>query len=504
MATIEVHNPATLERIGEVPVTGPDAVRAAIERARAAQAAWAARPLAERCALLQRAKDGLIARTDEVARHLVREMGKTATEAISMEILPLVSLMDYFAREAPRILAPEPIPIRILRHKASYLHFPPRGVVGVISPWNFPLSLAAGPAAMALVAGNAVVLKPSEFTPLTGDLVREILVEGGIPEDLVQVVHGAGPTGAALVTGGVDMVVFTGSVATGRKVAAAAGERLVPCVTELGGKAPALVTRGADLERTAHALRWGAFANAGQVCASVERIVVHEDRHDALVERLLELAGEIVVGDPARPETQMGPLNNARQLAKVRELVEDARERGATVHQPAQAPQGPGHFFPPTVVTGVTPDMRIWREEIFGPVVTVTAAPDVDRMVELANDSHLGLLAYVFDDRKERARAVAERVVAGTVMINDVLSTHGLPETPWGGLKDSGIGHTHSDQGLRDLCQQRHVHYDLVNPLKRELWWYPYDAATRRNLERLMGVAFGSGIGRRLKALLGN
>lgn len=500
---IVVRNPATGEELGSVPISSPEQVRATVERARAAQAEWRERPLVERCRVLQQVKERLFARTAEVRDLLCREMGKTPVEAMTTEITNLAGLIDYYARRAPRILAPEPIPMSTLKHRASYLHFPPRGVIGIIGPWNFPLILDAGPAAMALIAGNAVVVKPSEFTPLIQDLAREIFVEGGVPEDLYGVVHGRGETGAALIDAGIDMMIFTGSVRTGRKVAAACGERLIPCVTELGGKAPALVLDDADIPRTARALAWGGFANCGQICASVERVLVHEKVADALLEELLPLVQDIVPGDPTKADTQMGPLNNARQLRVVEDLIADAVEQGARVVAGGSRIEGPGLFYEPTVLVDVTPAMRIMNEEIFGPVLPILRLPDTEALIAEANRSHLGLMAYVFGRDRERARRVAERLEAGTVMVNDVLTTHGMPETPWGGVKQSGIGHTHSDQGLRDLCQQRHVNYDLLPPLRRELWWYPYSAKQIRRFERLQQILFGSSLRQRWRGLWG-
>jgi succinate-semialdehyde dehydrogenase/glutarate-semialdehyde dehydrogenase len=408
-----------------------------------------------------------------------------------MEVVLVADLVRYFAKHAPQMLAPEPIPLHLMKHRASYLHFVPRGVVGVIAPWNFPFSIPLGETMMALIAGNAVVLKPSEVTPLVALLAHELHVAAGLPPDLFQVVTGRGPTGAALLDAGIDYCVFTGSVATGRKVAAACGERLIPCTLELGGKAPAVVCADADLDRAAAAIAWGGFANSGQVCASVERVYAVADVHDQLVERLVAEARRLRQGDAsASTDVDVGAMSWDRQVEHVSRLVDDAVAAGATAATGGRRPDGAGQFYPPTVLVGCRQDMAVMRQEIFGPVIPVARVADEDEAVRLANDSQLGLLAYVFTRDRTRGKRLAERIAAGTVMVNDVLATYACPETPWGGVKTSGIGRTHSAIGLRDLCETRHVNHDRLS-LPREVWWYPYKDATYRALLRGAKLLFG-------------
>jgi succinate-semialdehyde dehydrogenase/glutarate-semialdehyde dehydrogenase len=484
-------NPATGERLGDAPDLTADQVRAAVAAARDAQAEWARVPLRDRCDRVRAFAETLMARADDVIDLLVREAGKTRLEALGMEVVVVADLVRYFAKHAPDILAPEPIPLHLLKHRASYLHFVPRGVVAVIAPWNFPFSIPLGETMMALIAGNAVVLKPSEVTPLIALLAKELYLAAGLPPDLFQVVTGRGATGAALLDAGIDYCVFTGSVATGRKVAAACGERLVPCTLELGGKAPAVVCADADVERAAAAIAWGGFANSGQVCASVERVYAVADVHDQLVERLVATARALRQGDASRgAEVDIGAMSWDRQVEHVSRLVDDAVAAGAVAATGGRRPDGPGQFYPPTVLTGCRQDMAVMRQEIFGPVVPVMRVADEDEAVRLANDSHLGLLAYVFTRDRARGKRLAERIAAGTVMVNDVLATYACPETPWGGVKASGIGRTHSAVGLRDLCETRHVNHDRL-ALPREVWWYPYKDATYRALLRGAKLLFG-------------
>jgi succinate-semialdehyde dehydrogenase/glutarate-semialdehyde dehydrogenase len=348
---------------------------------------------------------------------------------------------------------------------------------------------------MALIAGNGVVLKPSEITPLIALKAKELYDACGLPPDLFQVVTGRGGTGAALIEAGIQFCVFTGSVATGKKVAVACGERLIPCTLELGGKAPAVVCADADLERTAAAIAWGGLCNSGQICCSVERVYAHEAVHDELVERIVALVSSLRQGDASATEidgeVDVGAMTWDRQVDNVESLVKSAVARGATVRTGGKRKPGPGLFFEPTVLTDCAQDMDVMRKEIFGPVVPIMRVSSEAEAVELANDSHLGLVAYVFTRDRAKGERLANQIEAGTVMINDVLNTYGCPETPWGGVKMSGVGRTHSVIGLRDLCELRHVNVDRFAP-KKELWWYPYSARSYRLMLKAMKLVLGN------------
>jgi succinate-semialdehyde dehydrogenase/glutarate-semialdehyde dehydrogenase len=460
--------------------------------------AWGARSVEARCAVLRDVRAAILDDRDALVDLIARESGKPRHEALLHEVMAPLELLTTFTDAAPRLLAPTPIPLRLMKHRGSWLHYVPRGVVGVIGPWNFPHNIPFGAAAMALLAGNGVVLKPSEFTPLVARHVHALYLRAGVPEDLFQLVQGPGEVGAVLIEAGVDMVTFTGSVATGRRVGALCGARIVPCVLELGGKAPALVLEDADLDRAVHAVLWGAFANCGQVCASVERVLVHTSLYEPFVERLVAGVRALRLGDPVRSaEVDHGPLQKARQRDVVEALVADAVAKGATVRCGGARPEGlDGLYLLPTVLTGVTRDMDIATREIFGPVVTVQPMPDDAAMIAETNDSHLGLLAYVFSRDPDRAARVAEQLAAGTVMVNDVITSHAMPETPWAGVKQSGIGSTHGEEGLRQMCQVRHVNVDVLPWLTRERWWFPYRAPDLRLLGRALAALYGRGMQR--------
>ncbi|MBI2194414.1 MAG: aldehyde dehydrogenase family protein [Planctomycetes bacterium] len=480
MTSLTIRNPATGKVIQEVPVTPAEEVARAVERARTAQSGWAARTTRERGAALIRFRNAIRDHAEELVESIVRETGKVPQEALMMEILGTTDLITYFARRASRILRPRRIGIHFYPTRQSTLHYVPRGVIGILSPWNFPLAIPIGQASMALMAGNAVVLKPSELTPLVALQAKRLYDQAGLPPDLFQVVTGDASTGAALVRSPVNQVFFTGSVAAGKKVAAVCAERLVPVVLELGGKAPALVFEDADLERTAAALAWGAFANAGQVCASVERVYVHEGVHDALAGALAREVKALRVGPPGR-DVDVGSMTKPQQIERVAQLVDGAVRDGAKVLCGGRRREGPGLFYEPTLLDECPKDSEILRNEIFGPVLPIASFRSEEEAIELANQSNLGLLAYVFTEDRARGQRVARRIEAGTVMVNDVLSTFAFPETPWFGLKESGLGLVHSDEGLKQMCQVRHVHDERFRPFRKELWWYPYST---RKLER--------------------
>ena len=489
-------NPATHRPLGDVPDLGEAEVRAKVAQARAAAAAWAQVPLAERCRQVVKFAEVLMARAEEVIELISAEGGKTRVEALGMEVIVVADLVRYFAKHAPEILADEPVPLHLLKHRGSYLHFVPRGVIGIIAPWNFPFAIPMGEALMAVIAGNGVVIKPSEMTPLIALKAKELFDAAGLPAELLQIVTGRGGTGAALIDAGIDYCVFTGSVATGKKVAAACGERLIPCTLELGGKAPAIVCADADLDRAANAIAWGGLANSGQVCAFVERVYAVPEVHDELVRKVVAIATSLRQGDGSAPDADvdLGAMTWDRQLDHVAAVVESSVAAGAKLECGGKrgiAGNSAGMFYQPTVLTEVSQDMDVIRKEIFGPVIPFVRVKDEEEALALANDSHLGLLAYVFSEDKARARQLAERLEAGTVMINDVLATYAAPETPWGGVKQSGIGRTHSAHGLRDFCQTRHVNYDRVSLGAKEIWWYPYKQRTYKTLLRAARLLFG-------------
>jgi acyl-CoA reductase-like NAD-dependent aldehyde dehydrogenase len=469
-------DPATGEEIGRVPLMSAQQVADAVQRARLAQPAWAALSFRERGRFIMRARQIVLDEMDQIATLISRETGKPVTEAISMEIVTTLDLMQYFARQTATLLRPQKIDIGQygLMGRSSRLVYKPLGVVGIISPWNFPWATPLDEVVMTLMAGNAAVVKPSELTPLTALKIAEVFQRAGLPDGLLEVITGDGLTGAALVAAGVDKIMFTGSVATGKRVAALAVDSLTPVVLELGGKDPMIVLADADLENAARGAIWGAFANAGQCCASVERCYVHESIAPQFIERIVAETEKLKQSSGLKDTTDIGAMSSERQLQIVEDHVSDAIKRGARVLTGGRRPpELSGLFYPPTVLTQVDHHMDVMREETFGPLLPVMTFKTEDEAVELANDSVFGLTASVWTKDIARGRRIADRIEAGTVMVNEVVYTHGLAQTPWGGVRQSGFGRTHGRLGLLELVSPRHIH---VNSLPRlpDLWWFPY------------------------------
>jgi acyl-CoA reductase-like NAD-dependent aldehyde dehydrogenase len=472
------YDPATGEEIGRARLSSPEEVQQAVARARAAQPAWASVSFKDRGRVILTAREIMLKEMDEVATLISRETGKPVPEALAMEVVPTLDAMHYFAHTAARLLRPQKIDIGQygLMGRSSRIVYKPIGVVGIIAPWNFPLATPAQEVTMALMAGNAVVLKPSELTPLTALKIREIFERAGLPDGLLQIATGDGSTGAALTESRVDKLMFTGSVATGKRVAAAAARHLTPVVLELGGKDAMVVLGDADIENAARGAVWGAFANAGQACASVERCYVHESIAPQFLARVLAQTQSLRQDQGTKVDTDIGAMTNEKQLQIVEEHVSDAVERGARVLTGGRRPDNlPGFFYPPTVLTNVDHRMTIMRDETFGPVLPVMTFKTEEEAINLANDSVYGLTASVWTKDIARGRRVAERIEAGTVMVNEVLYTHGIAQTPWGGIKESGYGRTHGRAGLLELVTAQHIHVNRLAFLP-DLWWFRYSA----------------------------
>jgi acyl-CoA reductase-like NAD-dependent aldehyde dehydrogenase len=481
-------DPATGEEVGRVPNMVEAEVSAAVKRARAAQAEWAALDFKERGRIVMRAREIVLDEMDAIARLISRESGKPMTEAVSMELTPTLDLMQFFARKTKKLLRPEKIDIGQygLLGRSSRIVYKPLGVVGIISPWNFPWAIPLGEVVMALMAGNSVVLKPSELTPLVGLKIGEVFKRAGLPDGLLQIVTGDGKTGAALTEAGVDKIMFTGSVATGKRVAQAAAKQLVPYVLELGGKDPMLVLEDANVEMAASAAVWGGFANSGQACASVERCYVHESIAPKFIEQVVAQVRALEQNVGTREGTDIGAMSSERQLSIVEEHVNDAVKSGARVLTGGQR-RGDlgGTFYEPTVLADVNHQMDVMREETFGPVLPVMTFKSEEEALRLANDSIFGLTASVWTKDIGRGRRLAERIEAGTVTVNEVLYTHGIAQTPWGGMKQSGIGRTHGRLGLLELVAPQHVHVNRITSF-RDLWWFSY---TPRAAQLFRGLA---------------
>ena len=491
--TLRSFAPATGELLGEVPIATAQDVRDVVARARKAQAAWAVLPVEERCERLLRFRDALVDRAEEVVSTVSRECGKPKADVLAHEVTITVDLLTYYCKNAPRILAPRELDLHLLKHKRSLVHYVPRGVVGVVSPWNFPFVIPMGDVVAALVTGSAAVVKPSEVTPLSMRKAKEIFDSTGLPEDLFGVVYGRGDVGQALIESGIQKLVFTGGVETGRRVAAACGANLVPCVMELGGKAPLIACADCDVERTAQAIVFGGFVNSGQVCISVERVYAHEAVHDALLARVRELTARLRQGDPEEGNVDVGAIIFPKQIEIAEKHIEDAVRKGAEVVVGGKRRAGQGQFFEPTVLARCDHGMTVMTEEIFGPIVPFQKVSSDDEAVRLANDSHLGLNAYVFTKDRAKGTRLAKRIQAGSVLVNDVLTNYAAAEAPFGGVKQSGFGRVHGDDALRAMADARHVMVGRVPDPSRDPFWFPYSPKAYRWQLRALRLLYSRG-----------
>lgn len=487
--TLPVRDPGRGDVVAELPIDDAAAVAEAVARARAAQPAWAALSARKRGRLLRKARRALVRVRAEVLERLERETGKARWDVVG-ELMGVCLDLGWLVRRAPRWLRPQRVGTWPLMGKRGLVAFRPRGVVGIISPWNAPLNLALGDAVPALLAGNTVVIKPSELAPLAVRRAVEAMNEA-LPPGVLQVVIGAGDTGAALVDH-VDLVCVTGSPETGRRVMERASRRLVPVLLELGGKDPMLVLRDADLDRAARAAAWGGCMMTGQVCMSVERIYVEEPVAEKFTQKLVEQMRTLRVGQNGPDaEIDYGAFTSPRQVEIVERHLDDARAKGARVLLGGgRRGEGPGVFFEPTVVAGVDHSMSIMQEETFGPVVPVMTIRDAEEGIRLANDSRYGLNASVWTDDLERGVEIAQRLESGNACVNDCVISAGVPALPFGGVKQSGVGTRHGGaEGLRNFCVRQAI---LIEPRrrKREAAWFPYSTKRARQVEGLMGVLF--------------
>ncbi|HEY0048277.1 MAG TPA: aldehyde dehydrogenase family protein [Pyrinomonadaceae bacterium] len=469
-------NPATGEEIGRVPAGSAEDVKIAVEKSRAAFLKWRETSFKERARVVMKAREVILAEMEEIARLISDESGKPVAEALSMEIAPVLDLMQYFARHAPKILKPEKINIGLYAALGRYskIVYQPLGVVGIIPAWNYPFSIPLGETAMALLAGNTVILKPSELTPFTGLKIGEIFQKAGLPAGIVQVLTGDGRTGAALVDAGVNKIMFTGSVGTGRKIAESAAKHLTSVVLELGGKDPMIVFKDANLNLAAEAAIWGAFCNSGQSCSSVERLYVEESIREEFTNLVVEKTKRLRQNYGSDESTDIAAMSSERQLKLVEDHVRSFTEEGAKILTGGKRnAKFEGSFFEPTVIGNADNSMRAMREETFGPTLPIAVFKTEAEAIRLANDSEFGLTASVWTKDLTKGKRVAEKIEAGTVCVNEVLYTHGIGQTPWGGFKNSGYGRTHGRQGLLELVQPQHIHVNRFAILPNA-WWLPY------------------------------
>jgi succinate-semialdehyde dehydrogenase/glutarate-semialdehyde dehydrogenase len=455
--------------------------------------------------VLRRFHDVLWRRRHEVAALITRESGKPYTDALGADVLVALDFANWTAREAPRFLRTRwnQVDGLLFWRKRFRIERPPLGVIGIITPWNYPFFLPASCVLPAIACGNAVVLKPSEVTPESGAVLASLWREAGLPEGVLNIVQGDGRTGAALTRGGVDKMIFTGSERAGRAVAVACAEQLIPCSLELGGSDAAIVLADADVRHAADGITWGRFSNAGQTCVAPKRVFVEDAAYDAFVAAMGRAVSALTVGVGDDPRTDVGPLIHAAARDQISAQLEDAVAKGARVVATAKAPETTtGPFFPPTLLADVTDEMRVLREETFGPLLPVVRVKDADEAIRRANASSFGLSASVWTRDRARGAAVARQLDAGAILINDAVSVVGMPDVPYGGVKHSGLGRLHGTDGLA-ACVRSTAIVDDRFATWHQPWWFRYGAAHRAGFEAFGRLTHGASLTERLSGISG-
>ena len=496
---LQAYDPATGEKLGAVRANTPAEVADAVAHARKVAPEWGEIPPAGRARILRSVRHRIYDRMDDIVETVATEGGKPRAEALVHDVMPAVMALQYYEKVAPRALRPDR-PGRLIGPvlgTVSKVEWRPFGVVGAISPWNYPFQLAVFAIAPALFAGNAVVLKPSEVTPGVGELLRDVL--DGLPPGVASVVQGGADVGAALVDAPCDKICFIGSPATGRKIAGAAAKHLTPVVMELGGQDAAIVCEDADLDVASSGLLWGAFLNAGQTCAAIERAYVVDSVADDLLARMKQKLARL----RNEPDGDIGALTTEAGLETVTRHVDDALAKGAAVvaggPDDASARADGGRWYPPTILEGRGEDMAYFKEETFGPVLPVVRVRDEVEAVRRANDEGFALTSSIWTNDRHRFERVAADLRAGTVSHNDHASSAGAVWTPWGGVGQSGYGRINGVYGLREFSVPTHVMRSLT-PRMKKLWWYPYDADTTTALRSFSEMLAAPTVGDKARA----
>ena len=486
------YNPGTGEEIGQVRNTDMSKLPEMIKAARSAQKIWEQRSFKERARCLRQMRDYIVDNAEELSMVVSKSNGKTLVDAIATEVLPCSLACDWYGKHAQRTLGEKKLPIDspLFINKRAVIQRKPVGVVGIISPWNYPLSIPFGEVVMGLMAGNAVMLKVAAATPLVGNAIENIIAAGNLPPGLFQQVVGSGSAvSQGFLDHRIDKIFFTGSVNVGKQLMEKAAKTLTPLSLELGGNDPMLVMDDADLERAANGAIWAGFQNAGQSCGGVERVYVHEKVYDQFLELMIKKTNALRHGVGQGFDVDIGCLTTKGQLNTVKQHVDDALAKGAKIVAQSQAAGdlGEGFFYPATLLVATQDGMLLVDDETFGPVIPVMKFSTEQEAIEIANRSNLALTSSIWTKNLARGKRIAAQLESGVTTINDHLFTHGLSEMPWGGWKYSGLGRTHGHEGLLEMTHAKAVNWDWLNS-KRNAWWHPFDEDSFRALVSVQRV----------------
>lgn len=499
----ECRCPATDEILGYSPLHSEENLKEAIQKARTAQKEWAGFPVKERARRILKIRTYLVEHCDDLSEIISRDNGKTRNDAMVAEISPAIMGVNYYCKMAGHFLRDKSLsPGHLLTaNKRSRIVRVPWGVVAVLSPWNYPFSIAFSEVIMALLAGNAVILKTATQTQLVGMAIKDCIDSAGLPDGVFTFINLPGSqAGDLLLENGVDKLFFTGSVPIGQYLMRKAADTLTPLSLELGGNDAMLVCEDADLDRAVMGAIWGGFSNAGQSCGGIERVYVHETVYEPFMQQLKTKVESLRVGFGMDFTMDMGAMTTVSQIKTVQAHIDDALSKGAVIYAQSKVPDDPNlnNFLPATVLSNVNHDMQVMREETFGPVIAVMKVKNMDEAVRLANDSDLGLSASVWTRNNARGEKIARQIEAGAVNINDHLMSHGMAETPWGGFKKSSIGRTHGSIGFEEMTQPQVIIKDIMPGVKRELWWPPNNEAIYRGMKGKMECLYTPGVRRKM------
>ncbi|NUN08466.1 MAG: aldehyde dehydrogenase family protein [Ignavibacteriaceae bacterium] len=470
-------NPATGEEIGKTLVNTTEELNEAVRKAAVAQPVWAAAGFDERKRCLLKIRNYIADNADRIAEVVSLSAGKVLVDSMSTEVLNAAMAVNFYAKNGKKVLKKRRLGGGniLTLNKISRLEYVPFGVVGIISPWNYPFSIPFHEIAMALIAGNALILKVASHTLEVGRVIEECVKAGGLPENIFTLINLPGSiAGDAFIESGINKLFFTGSVPVGKQLMKKASERLLPISLELGGNDAMIVCRDADIYRAAGGALWAGLANTGQSCAGVERLYVDHHIYDEFVKELKSRAARLRFGLPDDPSAEIGSLTTEKQLKTIKEHVKDAEGKGAELTKVEPPPDFKGFYHPVVIVEKTSDNMITMKEETFGPVIAVTPFNSIEDAIRMANNSDLGLTASVWTTDIKKGKEIASRIEAGSIMINDHLMSHGLAETPWGGFKNSGYGRTHGPLGLLAMAQPRVIINDILPGVKKDMWWHPY------------------------------
>ncbi|MCP2519418.1 aldehyde dehydrogenase family protein [SCandidatus Aminicenantes bacterium Aminicenantia_JdfR_composite] len=499
---LESINPATGEKIGAVIVSSKEDVKKAYEKAEKAFETWKEIPLNKRLKLMKKVKRIILETKDEIAELITLETGKPLMESFSSDICASLDALVYYIKNAKKILKKEKIKFYqpFLWGKRAWIEYEPLGPIAVISPWNYPLSLPLATIIPAILAGNTVLFKPSEYTPLVGKKIKDIFDTAGFPEGVLNILYGGAEVGKVLIKTPVKKIFFTGSSSAGKEIMKDCSESLKPFVFELGGKDSMIILKDADLNLTVEGAIFGTLFNCGQTCSSVERIFIEEDISEDFIKRLKSRLEKLEIGNGINENIEIGPLQNLQQYNKVKEHLIDSLDNGAKIVIQMRSHNLNKLFFPPTILTNLRPDTKSMIEETFGPLIRIIPVKNWEEAVRLSNSSKMGLSASIWTKNIPLAKEIAKKLEVGTVWINNVLYSFNAMQCPWGGVKESGIGRVHGKYGLLEAVNPKLICMEKQRK-KGEFWWFPYTKDKVEILKKGFDFIFGKGILKRIRLI---